>query len=226
MPFSVTDEYLEAQIRGLTPKQLQILATQYSEAYIEEVFLQIRTEVAQMLIRRLQDQVQSEFNSGYSGLSGGKRLIDSFEYHISENGEIVITNSKEYFTILNRGFGAFDMKEASLGKKLSLTLPGGKKIVRTVGEAGGKTVKNLDEKSLTKSGKVRKLYSLKNWIHPGVQGHHIYEKVQLEMRETISQYVRGRVQQLLDTVYAWEVADTGNVYYNNRDEAGRFRSFE
>lgn len=222
------DEELEVAIRGLTQAQMVALAQTYSKEDIERFFHQIKENIAIQLKTRVQSKIALTFTGGYS--TG--RLFDSIYYRI-EGNSIVVKSTQNYFTILNRGYDSFDMKESLMesGRPIPIRLPGGRIIFRYAGEVEGKRRMNeimgpiRNRKFMTKKGAIRKYYSTKNWIHPGYQGRHIYEQVQREMAPWIKEYVREQIITLIRTLpppQPYATTPGGHTYYSKRDSRGRF----
>jgi hypothetical protein len=211
---SASFDALELQIKSFSLEEKALLARKIRVSEIEDIFTNIREVIAQEAKNRVQSKIALTFNKGY----GSGNLFSSIYYKIEDNN-ITVSSTKNYFSILNAGFGPFDMKKSLLGQTVKMRLPGGKIIFRKVGNP------NANQNPRKKS---RPITGGHNWVHPGIRGANIYAKVNQEMENFINDYVTTRMRSLIamakgrDVIYG--VSTTGKQYYNVRNKLGRFVS--
>ncbi len=200
---------LSLHIQSLTDSEKKLLAERISASEIEMVFSDMREVIAQEAKNRIQSKIALTFNRGY----GTGELFNSIYYKI-DGDSISISSTKNYFAILNHGIKSFDMKEALLGKRVKMRLPGGAIIYRSVGDSNKFDPRK--KKNPPKSG---------GWIYPGYSGAHIYETVNEEIQVWMNDYVNTQVRSLLERAKArnvWGHSLDGKKYHNVRDERGKF----
>jgi hypothetical protein len=227
MDFDSIDETLELAVRNLSKHQLMALASLYTESYITSFFDTIKQTIAIEAKNRVQSKIAIDFSSGYA--TGA--LYDSI-YYVIEGNTIIVKSTKNYFTYLNAGFDSFDMKAALMkrGGPIPIRLPGGRVIFRWPGDSPAKQRRNQimgpirNKKFMTKKMSLRKNYTSKNWIHPGYRGQHILKQVSQEMSPWVKEYVSTQIWSLLSTIpdVPFRSTQQGFLYYNRRDNQGRF----
>jgi hypothetical protein len=237
MAMESNDAELVAAIKGLSKNQKMLLSVRYSEAYLTQLFDQIRENIAIAMKTRVQSKIATYFTAGYA--TGA--LFDSIYYTIV-GSTITVKSTKNYFNILNAGYDSFDMKDALSGNDhVKIRLPGGRIIYRKCGDQSQQesaTRKNLTFGSSRIDGEGKKIrnargnvskymkqsYSAKNWIHPGYQGRHVMQVVEQEMSYWVKNYVNNEIMMLLSTVPDTPFAQTqeGYIFYNRRNQKGQF----
>lgn len=215
-----TDSELILLIKNLSDTQKDFLSKRLRPEEIERTFEAIKSVIAIEAKRRVQAKIALNFIGGY----GKGELFESI-YTYFEGDTLHIASTKSYMEILNAGYDGFDMKKALLGKRVKMRLPGGAVIYRTVG-TGDSTSKPRPGRPPSKA----------QWIHPGYQGKHLYKMVEEEMKPWIQSYVRNQIQLLIrragsavdiyakndEPVSSFTASSNGNLYFNNRDNQGRF----
>lgn len=218
-------EELEFAFRNLTPSQRRLLSSRYDAAFIRNFFLDLRTVISSLILNSVKSKIATEFNNGYNG-KHSTTLYDSV-YIVWQGNDVIVKSKADYMKYLNAGWEPFDMKESlsKTGGPIPIHLPGGRVIFRTVSDGESRTVKNLNTYLKTKQGTVRRSYSTKNWINPGYQGKHIFERVATELKPVIESLVKDEIQQLLDNALIGSYSVSNEGYrYTYRDNSGRFVS--
>lgn len=217
-----TDSELILNIKNLSDTQKDFLSRRLRPEEIEQTFEAIKSVIAIEAKRRIQAKIALSFIGGY----GKGELFESI-YTYFEGDTLHVASTKSYMEILNKGYDGFDMKKALMGNRVKMRLPGGAVIYRTVG---------IND-STSKPRRGRPL-STARWIHPGYQGKHLYKMVEEEMKPWIQAYVRNQIQLLIrragsavdvykkydEPTPTFGVTTNGNLYFNNRDNQGRFSS--
>lgn len=178
-------EELELRIKKLSLEEKKFLAKYVSPSEIESIFNNMKDAIAQEAKLRTQSKIATTFNKGY----GTGALFNSIFFSV-EGDDIKISSTKNYFNILNQGFGSFDMKKAFAGGNVKMRLPGGQIIYRKAGlpDSGPNP---------TKRNRPGSQGTRNNFIHPGYKGVHIEQSVNDEMEEFIFNYVHETVERLL-----------------------------
>jgi hypothetical protein len=207
-----TDDRLEFHIPDvLTEEEMELVKDNIDSQTLENVYSKIRKVISDMALDLITAKVGQTFNHGF----GTGQLLRSFiQEPVGEDNNVVITSTKPYFGILNRGFSGFSMRDALLNKRVKMRIPGGGIIYRTCGD------NQLDPRKKSKKP------SFASWYHPGIAGYHIYERVEQELKISVEAYVTTEARKLLSI--AKNNAGFYNVYkpggqkkYNIRNK-GRF----
>lgn len=196
-------EEMEIHIKALTSQEKMFLAKYVLQSEITSIFNNMRESIAEEAKKRTQSKIATTFTKGY----GTGALFNSI-YYSFDGDNIKISSTKNYFSILNEGYGSFDMKESMAGKNVKMRLPGGRVIYRRCGPDSGNPKKR-------KSGLPK---STADWIHPGYTGAHIDDLVQRDMETFIEDSVRQTVLRLINIAKSRNAQEINDLMPGNATE--------
>jgi len=209
-------------LENLTSEQMSAFQYYMTPEDIDQMFEDMKYEIAEELLRRVKSKANVVYNAGWS-LHGG--IASSLYYEIT-NDSIEIKSTKDYFHILEEGFQPFDMKKSLLGKTVKIRLPGGQIVnpYRVVSDSSTKLVINQNPKLFRKKTKIqKKFYATKNWIHPGFAGRNIVKAASAEMHPWILNHIKDSIMKYIQAFpnSGYNLGLHG-AQYERRDASGRF----